>query len=152
MALGHGCFRRSAGFGVGGNGIVWDRETSVVTGYDIGSAVTMLEADVGSTTVVGVGMMDETDVGWSRHGALGEHRPGRLWYTIDTHATAGDRGERGSASSTGFGGAAPSASCLRGGVLARHGRRALLGASFRPFLYYYVVRCIVNASRTAATA
>ena len=46
-ALGHGCFRRSAGFGVGGIGIVRDRGRPTVARHDIGSAVTVLEADVG---------------------------------------------------------------------------------------------------------
>jgi hypothetical protein len=63
VALGHGCFRRSAGFRVGGIGVVRDLGTSAVAGDDIGAAVTVLEADVGSAAIVGISVMLETDIG-----------------------------------------------------------------------------------------
>lgn len=52
--------------------------------------------------------------------------------SVDAHATAGDRGNHESASSTGIGGDAPSASCLRDRVLARHKRPASAGSAIAP--------------------
>jgi hypothetical protein len=64
VALGHGCFRRSAGFGVGGIGILRDRESATVAAHSIGSAVTGLETGIGSAAIIGIGAMIETDVGY----------------------------------------------------------------------------------------
>ena len=60
-------------------------------------------------------MMIDTNIGQDDHSA--SSATARPQCVIGNRATAGDRGERGSASAAGFGGAAPSASCLRGGVL-----------------------------------
>ena len=68
-ALGHGCFCRSAGFGVGDIGIVRDRGKSIVAESDIGEPVTVLEADNGTAAVVGIGRKLERNIGQDDYGA-----------------------------------------------------------------------------------
>ena len=52
-ALGHGCFRRSAGFRVGGWGMVRDRGTATAAEYNVDGAVTVLEAHVDGIGTLG---------------------------------------------------------------------------------------------------
>jgi hypothetical protein len=122
---------------------------ATVAGDDIGLAVTVLEADgglasarisIGSSTIGGIGVMLEGTLARVNTELHRQRRDRRRSTRTRVRLVSRDRWCR------------PFGIVPQGRGLARHGRRALLGASFRPFLHYYVVRCIVNASRTAATA
>ena len=110
-----------------------------VAANDIGRTVTVLEA-------IGVGVV--------LHRLEHDRRHRRARCSVGKHATGGARGDRGTTAATINGGAARSASCLTGGVSpgtdARSAREEVVGIPEILLLYY--VRCIVKASRTAATA